>query len=335
MVNNVLVTGGAGYIGSHACKALARAGYAPVTLDNLVYGHRSAVRWGTFVRGDLADGALVRRVLREHRITAVMHFAAFAYVGESMCEPGKYFANNFGNSVTLLEAMRAEGVNRIVFSSTCATYGIPRTLPIDEHHPQQPVNPYGESKLFVERMLERFAAAHGLSYAALRYFNAAGADVDGDLGEDHDPETHLIPLIIEAALGQRPHVAVFGTDYPTRDGTAIRDYVHVTDLAHAHLLALQRLEDGADSMRLNLGTGQGHSVREVIRMVESVGGRSVPTRDAPRRPGDPPELVAAGGRAGELLGWAPRHSDLNEIVETAWRWHATRDRHVSAAVAAD
>jgi len=264
-----------------------------------------------------------------------MHFAAYAYVGESMLEPGKYFENNFCNSVTLLEAMRAEGVNRMVFSSTCATYGIPRALPIDEEHPQEPVNPYGESKLFVERMLERFGAAHGLRHATLRYFNAAGADADGELGEDHDPETHLIPLVIEAAQARRPHVSIFGTDYPTPDGTAVRDFIHVTDLASAHVSALRRLESGSESLRLNLGTGQGHSVREVIRMVEEVGGRRVPVKEAPRRPGDPPELVAASARAREMLGWTARHSDLRNIVATAWKWHARREACDRATAAAD
>ncbi len=330
MATNILVTGGAGYIGSHACKALAAAGYAPVTLDNLVRGHRSAVRWGPFVEGDLADSGLVRRVLREHRIAAVIHFAAYGYVGESMHEPGKYFANNFGNSVTLVEAMRAEGVEALVFSSTCATYGDPRWLPIDEGHPQQPVNPYGESKLFVERMLARCDAAHGLRYAALRYFNAAGADEAGDLGEDHEPETHLIPLAIEAAQGRRPHVSVFGTDYPTPDGTAVRDYVHVSDLAAAHVSALERLLGGGESLALNLGTGHGHSVRQVIRMIEEVGGCKVPVIEAPRRPGDPPELVAASARAATMLGWRARHSDLRNIVTTAWRWHARQDARVPA-----
>jgi len=335
LVDRVLVTGGAGYIGSHACKALAQAGYIPVTLDNLVYGHSQAVRWGPFVRGDVGDASLVRRVLRDHRIAAVLHFAAYAYVGESVLEPGKYYANNFSKTHALLDAMRAEGVKRIVFSSTCATYGIPQSVPIDEDHPQLPINPYGETKLFVEWMLERYRAAHGLAYATLRYFNAAGADANAELGEDHYPETHLIPLIIQAAQGQRPHVAIFGTDYPTRDGTAIRDYVHVTDLARAHVLALQRLLNGVDCIRLNLGTGQGHTVREVIRMVENVGGRPVPVLELPRRPGDPPELVAAGGRARELLGWEPRHSDMHNIVATAWRWHASHDALVPASAAAD
>jgi UDP-arabinose 4-epimerase len=332
---SVLVTGGAGYIGSHACKALAAAGFLPVTLDNLVYGHREAVRWGPFVEGDLADEALVRRALREHRVEAVIHFAGYAYVGESMQAPGKYFRNNFANTVTLLEAMRAEGVPAIVFSSTCATYGIPQAVPIGEEHPQQPVNPYGDSKLFVERMLEWYHGAHGLRYATLRYFNAAGADADGEIGEDHDPETHLIPLVIDAALGRRPQVSIFGTDYPTPDGTAIRDYIHVTDLAVAHVQAVDRLRGSVERLRLNLGTGQGHSVREVIRMVEAVSGRPVPAVEAPRRPGDPPELVAAVGKAREALGWVPRHSDLRNIVETAWRWHSRRHGVRPAAAAAD
>jgi len=324
VANSVLVTGGAGYIGSHACKALAQAGYVPVTLDNLVCGHREAVRWGPFVRGDIADRTLVRRVLREHSVAAVMHFAGYAYVGESMRAPGKYFENNFSNSAALLDSMQAEGVERIVFSSTCATYGEPQSVPIDETHRQQPVNPYGESKLFVEKMLEWYRAAHGLRYAALRYFNAAGADPDGEIGEDHDPETHVIPLLIEAALGGRTQFSILGTDYPTRDGSAIRDYVHVTDLASAHVAALRHLERGDGPLRLNLGTGRGHSVREVIRTVEEVTGRAVPVKESPRRPGDPAELVADSTRARVQLGWVPQHSDLRTIVSTAWRWHEAR-----------
>src|SRR4051794_7062470 len=301
--HNVLVTGGGGYVGSHACKALAQAGYTPVTLDNLVYGHEVSVRWGPFVRGDLADGAMVRRVLRDYKVQAVLHFAAYAYVGESMTAPGKYFQNNFCNTVSLLEAMREERVSRIVFSSTCATYGNPLRSPLDEDHPQNPVNPYGESKLFVEKMLDRFRAAHGFHYAALRYFNAAGADPDGEIGEEHDPETHLIPLVIDAALGRRSEVSIFGTDYPTPDGTAIRDYIHVSDLAVAHVQALQLLQAGEACLRLNLGTGNGHSVREVIRTVEAVSGRKVPTKEVGRRAGDPPELVAASALARHVLGW--------------------------------
>jgi UDP-arabinose 4-epimerase len=332
---NVLVTGGAGYIGSHACKALAEAGYTPVTLDNLVHGHRWAVRWGPFVRGDVADEPLVRGVLREHRIEAVIHFAGYGYVGESMLAPGKYFQNNVSGSIALLNAMRAENANCLVFSSTCATYGVPQNVPIDEDHPQHPVNPYGESKLFVERMLGWFGAAHGLRHAALRYFNAAGADADGDTGEDHDPETHLIPLAIDAALGTRPPVAIFGTDYPTPDGTAVRDYIHVTDLAAAHVEALRRLQAGAANMRLNLGTGRGHSVRDVIRAIEEVGGRPIPVTEASRRPGDPAMLVAASGRAATSLGWTPRHSDLRNIIATAWRWHSSQRARTRAAAVAD
>jgi len=332
---NVLVTGGAGYIGSHACKALAEAGYTPVTLDNLVHGHRWAVRWGPFVRGDVADEPLVRGVLREHRIEAVIHFAGYGYVGESMLAPGKYFQNNVSGSIALLNAMRAENANCLVFSSTCATYGVPQNALIDEDHPQHPVNPYGESKLFVERMLGWFGAAHGLRHAALRYFNAAGADADGDTGEDHDPETHLIPLAIDAALGTRPPVAIFGTDYPTPDGTAVRDYIHVTDLAAAHVEALRRLQAGAANMRLNLGTGRGHSVRDVIRAIEEVGGRPIPVTEASRRPGDPAMLVAASGRAATSLGWTPRHSDLRNIIATAWRWHSSQRARTRAAAVAD
>jgi UDP-arabinose 4-epimerase len=333
VVGSVLVTGGAGYIGSHACKALALAGYLPVALDNLVSGHREAVKWGPLIRGDIGDRTLVRRALREHRIAAVMHFAGYAYVGESMRNPGKYFDNNVCNTAALLEAMRAERVERIVFSSTCATYGVPERLPLAETHPQRPVNPYGESKLFVERMLEWYRAAHGLRYAALRYFNAAGADPDGEIGEDHDPETHVVPLLIDAALGLAPRFLMFGTDYPTRDGSAIRDYVHVTDLASAHVSALRRLEGSDEPLQLNLGTGSGHSVRDLVRMVERITGRPVPLDEAPRRPGDPPELFADSSRARETLGWLPRHSELETIVSTAWRWRVRRASRTRSAAA--
>ena len=322
MSANVLVTGGAGYIGSHACKSLAQAGFNPVTLDNLAFGHRWAVRWGPFVHGDLADDRLVRRVLREYRIDAVLHFAAFAYVGESMLQPGRYFQNNVSNSVGLLNSMQTEGVEHIVFSSTCATYGVPEVTPIDERHPQRPVNPYGESKLIVERTLHWFSQAHKMRHVSLRYFNAAGADPDGEIGESHDPETHLIPLIIDAAQGRRPAVSIFGTDYDTPDGTAIRDYIHVADLARAHVAALEYLRRGGESTSVNLGTGNGHSVRDVIRMVESVGGQPVPVLEEARRAGDPPALVAASGKAEKLLGWTPQYSDLRTIVSTSWDWHA-------------
>jgi UDP-arabinose 4-epimerase len=321
MSDKVLVTGGAGYIGSHAAKALARAGYTPVVYDNLVYGHREAVRWGPFVEGDLADAALLAETMRRFEIGAVMHFAAFAYVGESMTKPELYFRNNLVNSLGLLDAMCATGVRHIVFSSTCATYGVPEQVPIREDMPQRPVNPYGESKLMVERALHWYGVAHGLRHVALRYFNAAGADLEGEIGEHHEPETHLIPLVLDAALGRRAQIDVFGTDYPTPDGTAIRDYIHVGDLADAHVLALRHLAQGGDSVALNLATGQGHSVREVIAAAERITGRRVPRRESPRRPGDPPALVADPGRARDLLGWTPRLSDLDTILATAWAWH--------------
>ncbi len=322
----VLVTGGAGYIGSHTCKALAAAGDLPVTFDNLSTGHRAAVRWGPLVEGDLADRALIEQTLRRERIDAVIHFAASAHVGESMTDPAWYFRNNVIHTLTLLEAMQATGVDTIVFSSTCATYGVPAVVPIPEGHAQSPVNPYGESKLFVERALHWQGLAHGLRWLALRYFNAAGADPGGELGEVHEPETHLIPLAVQAALGQRGALKVMGTDYDTPDGTAVRDYIHVTDLADAHVRALGHLLGhrlgGGESGALNLGTGRGHSVREVIAAVQRESGRAVPHEDAPRRAGDPPALIAAPGRAAVLLGWVPEHSALETIVRTALRWHA-------------
>jgi UDP-arabinose 4-epimerase len=323
MSNKVLVTGGAGYIGSHAAKALAQWGYQPVVLDNLTRGHREAVQWGPLIEGDLADRALLRDSLRHFEIGAVMHFAASAYVGESMSKPELYFSNNMVNSLNLLEAMRESGVRRIVFSSTCATYGVPDAVPIREEMPQRPINPYGESKLMVERMLQWYGSAHGFAHMALRYFNAAGADADGEIGEHHEPETHLIPLVLDAALGRRPHVEIFGTDYPTPDGTAIRDYIHVSDLATAHVLALKHLQQGGASGALNLATGRGHSVREVIAAAERVTKRPIPRRESERRPGDPPALVADASQASALLGWTPRFSDLETIVATAWRWHST------------
>jgi len=324
MSKSVLVTGGAGYVGSHAAKALAGAGYTPVVFDSFVYGHRDAVRWGPLVEGDLSDGALLSETLRRHDIAAVMHFAAFAYVGESMQKPEIYFRNNVVNSLVLLEAMRTTGVKRLVFSSTCATYGIPDRVPIAEDTPQRPVNPYGETKLMMERMLHWEGVAHGLCHVALRYFNAAGADPDGEIGEHHDPETHLIPLILDAALGRRPQIDIFGTDYPTADGSAVRDYIHVTDLAAAHVLALRYLEAGGAPVALNLATGQGHSVREVIAAAERVTGRRIPRRESARRPGDPAALVADPGRARAVLGWTPRHSDLDTLIATAWAWHRRR-----------
>ena len=324
MATHVLVTGGAGYIGSHAAKALAEAGYVPVTYDSLVYGHREAVRWGPLIEGDLADRALVAQTLRRFEIAAVMHFAAYAYVGESMTKPELYFRNNVVNSLGLLESMNEAGIRRIVFSSTCATYGIPETVPIRETLPQRPVNPYGESKLMIERALHWHGVAHGLAHVALRYFNAAGADPEGETGEHHDPETHLIPLVLDAALGRRAQIDIYGTDYATPDGTAIRDYIHVTDLAAAHVQALDYLERGGASIALNLATGRGHSVREVIAAAERIAGRRIPQREVARRPGDPPCLVADATLANRTLGWTPRVSDLDTIIATAWAWHKKR-----------
>jgi len=320
-MKHVLVTGGAGYIGSHACKALALAGFVPVTYDNLVFGHRSAVRWGPLVHGDILDRAALDAALRAWQPVAVMHFAAFAYVGESVTHPGKYYRNNVAGSLTLLEAMRDAGVGQLVFSSTCATYGVPQAMPIAEDHPQSPINPYGASKLMVERMLRDFDVAHGLRSISLRYFNAAGADPERETGEHHDPETHLIPLVLDAAAGVRPDVTVFGDTYPTPDGTCIRDYIHVGDLAQAHVLALQALLAGAATTAYNLGNGQGFSVRQVIDAARAVTGLAVPVRMGPRRAGDPPELVGDASRIRTELGWAPRHAELADIVGTAWRWH--------------
>jgi UDP-arabinose 4-epimerase len=322
---SLLIVGGAGYIGSHTAKRAAAAGLQPVVLDNLVYGHRSAVKWGPLIEGDLADAALVRRVLREHQVTAVIHFAAYAYVGESVTNPRKYFHNNVVNTLNLLDAMVDAGVRDVVFSSTCAVYGEPREVPISESHPRDPVSPYGESKLAVEKILHWYARAYPLRFAALRYFNAAGADPEGELGEDHEPESHLIPLAIEAALGGR-ELSIFGSDYPTPDGTAIRDYIHVADLAEAHLLALKALEDGAPHLHVNLGTGRGHSVREVVAAVERASGRKVPARLVERRAGDPPALVADARQAAAVLGWKPRYPELDTIVEHAYRWRASHTK---------
>jgi len=320
MAQSILVTGGAGYVGSHACKALAAARYKPVVYDNLARGYRDAVKWGPLIEGDLHDRERLVAAMRSHRVEAVMHFAAFAYVGESVTCPELYYRNNFVGTLSLLDAMREAGVATIVFSSTCAVYGVPDTVPIRETTAKAPLNPYGETKLAIERVLHWYGTAHGLRYAALRYFNAAGTDPDGEIGENHEPETHLIPLILRAALGRGDELQIFGTDYPTRDGTAIRDYIHVTDLADAHIRALQYLMEGGDSIELNLGTGSGHSVREVVASVERVTGQRVPRSEAPRRPGDPPELVADATLARERLGWRPQHSDLDTIVRTALAW---------------
>jgi UDP-glucose 4-epimerase len=321
----VLVTGGAGYIGSHAVRQLTRAGHDVWVYDNLSRGHRAAVPNGRLVEGQLADQPRLVATLSEHGIEAVLHFAALAYVGESVEDPARYYQNNVGGSLSLLDAMREAGVSRIVFSSTTATYGVPQRVPITEDTPQQPINPYGFSKLAVERALADYATAYGLAYAALRYFNAAGASPDGDLGEDHQPETHLIPIVLQVALGQREHVTVFGDDYPTPDGTCIRDYVHIDDLAAAHTLALDHLR-GGEGLLVNLGTSRGYSVREVIDACRRVTGHAIPVKFGPRRPGDPPALVADAERARRLLAWEPKYKELESIVRTAWQWHSTHPR---------
>jgi UDP-arabinose 4-epimerase len=333
---SVLITGGAGYVGSHCAKALAAAGHQGVVLDNLARGHRDFVRWGPLFEGDIRDAAALEAVLRAHRIEAVMHFAAFAYVAESVTQPGNYYDVNVHGTRVLLDAMVRAGVPRIVFSSSCAIYGEPRAVPIVESTRPDPINPYGFTKLACERMLDDFGRAHGLRSARLRYFNAAGAEGSAEIGEDHNPESHLIPLILDAALGGSA-ILVFGTDYKTLDGTAVRDYVHVCDLARAHVLALAHLLDGGSSIALNLASGRGSSVREVIETARRVTERRIDTHGAPRRPGDPAVLVADAALARKVLGWSAERSDLATIVADAWRWHrqrfGLRERGAAIAVA--
>jgi len=317
---NVLVTGGAGYVGSHACSALRQAGFTPVTYDNLSRGFRELVRFGPFEEGDILDEARVLGVLERYRPTAVMHFAALAYVDESIAEPLDYYRNNFAGTLSLLAAMRKGDIRALVFSSTCAVYGTPETQPMAETLPQVPINPYGRSKLMVEQALRDAGAAHGLRSVSLRYFNACGADPSGEIGELHEPETHLIPRVLMAARGELNAIDIFGTDYPTPDGTAVRDYVHVCDLAGAHVAALRYLETGGETTALNLGTGRGHSVREVIDAAARVTGRTPPCRYADRRPGDPPTLVADPSAARRVLGFAPKWTQIDGIIASAWGW---------------
>lgn len=325
----VLIIGGAGYIGSHMAKRLGQLGCGVTTLDNLSSGHRDAVLCGEFVQGDLADKALLTDVLQPWSFDAVMHFASFIQVGESVQQPAKYYENNVTNTLNLLDAMRAAGVQRFIFSSTAATFGEPQYTPIDERHPQQPINPYGRSKLMIEQVLEDYARAYGLKSVCLRYFNAAGADPDGELGERHEPETHLIPLVLQAASGRRADIAVFGRDYDTPDGTCIRDYIHINDLCDAHWLSLQSLMQGADSQRYNLGNGAGFSVQEVIDTARRVTGLPITVRDAPRREGDPARLVADATLARQQLGWAPKFPDLETIVAHAWGWEQKMTRGIA------
>jgi len=317
----VLVTGGAGYIGSHACKALAKAGHTPIAFDNLVYGHRWAVRWGPLVEGNIGIRAELDAAMQKYEPDAVMHFAAFAYVGESVQQPAKYYENNVAGTLSLLECMRKNGIDRLIFSSTCATYGNPLFIPIDENHPQLPVNPYGRSKLMIEQILHDYEGAYGLKSICLRYFNAAGADPDSEIGESHDPETHLIPLVLDVACGKRQDVKIFGTDYDTPDGTCIRDYIHVMDLADAHILALEYLSNGGEGQSFNLGNGNGFSVRDVINVAKKVTGEEIKSVDANRRKGDPPVLVGSAEKAKRVLKWQPRYDDLEVIIVTSWKWH--------------
>ena len=323
----ILVTGGAGYIGSHAVLALQQAGFGVVVLDNLSYGHRELLDKELNVElivGDTNDRPLLDRLFATHNVTAVMHFAAFINVGESVNDPGKYYRNNVLGTLTLLEAMTAANVKKLVFSSTCATYGIPQAVPIAEDHPQAPINPYGTSKLMVEQILADFDVAYGLKSVCFRYFNASGADPLSRLGEDHSPETHLIPLVLLTALGKRDSISVFGTDYPTPDGTCIRDYIHVSDLANAHVLGVKYLLENGKSDAFNLGNGNGFSVREVIDAAKQVTGREIKVMECDRRPGDPPALVGSSAKAQETLGWHSQYADLHSILTHAWNWHQKR-----------
>lgn len=324
MATKVLVTGGAGYVGSHTCLKLAEAGFEPVVYDNLSNGHEAFVQWGPFERGDIRDGARLDEAFARHRPEAVLHFAALIEVGESVKHPGRFYENNVAGAVSLIEAARRANVGALVFSSTCAVYGEPVKVPMDESHPTAPLNPYGRSKLMIEQVLADMDRYAGFRSVALRYFNAAGADPEGRIGESHDPETHAIPLMIEAAMGKRKGFSLYGTDYPTRDGTAVRDYIHVLDLADAHVRAVQRLLGGGASAVFNLGTGTGTTVRELIDVIRRVGGCEFPVGEAPRREGDAPVLVADNSKAREELGWTPSH-DLESIVRTAWHWHARAD----------
>lgn len=321
MTQHVLVTGGAGYIGSHTCKLLHEKGYVPIVLDSLIYGHRSFVKWGPFFKGDIADSEILAEIFKQFRPVAVIHFAAFAYVGESVSDPAKYYSNNVSGTLSLLESMRKTTCSKIVFSSSCATYGIPGVVPIDEKQPQAPINPYGNSKLMVEKILRDYDHAYGIKSVSLRYFNAAGCDPEGEIGEDHTPETHLIPLAIYNILGKTQYLEIFGTDYDTEDGTAVRDYIHVNDLAEAHIKSIEFIESEKISDTFNLGTGNGISVQEIVDTVNKVTEKQVNVVYGKRRTGDPGKLVADASKANRTLNWLPKRSDVNTIVSDAWKWH--------------
>jgi len=321
MKKNILVVGGAGYIGSYMCKYLAKNNYQPIVLDSLVCGHAQAVKWGPLIHGSTDNPALLRQIFSDYQIAAVMHFAAFIFVGESVTEPAKYYRNNVANTLNLLEIMVEKKISDFIFSSTCAIYGEPTQIPMTEEHSLYPVNPYGRSKLMVENIVDDFKDAYGLKAVCLRYFNAAGADPDAEVGEAHDPENHLIPLILQTALGKREAIHIFGDDYPTKDGTCIRDYIHIADLAQAHLLSLESLLDGSSGGKYNLGNGNGYSVREVIDVARKITGKPIPAKVMPRRAGDAEVLIGSSEKAVRELGWKPEYPDLHTIVETAWRWH--------------
>lgn len=324
-MGRILVCGGAGYIGSHINKMLNEQGYETVVFDNLVYGHREAVKWGELVVGDLADINALDDLFTKYNFDAVFHFAAYAYVGESVENPEKYYYNNVSNTLNLLQVMKKHVVNKIIFSSTCATYGEPESVPITEDMPQNPINPYGATKLMVERIFKDYNRAYGLNFVVLRYFNAAGADPDGEIGESHNPETHIIPLVLDAASGRRPEVKVFGTDYDTLDGSCVRDYIHVTDLASAHIQALKYLENGGESDFFNLGNESGTSVLEVIESAKRVTGREIKVVEVGRRSGDPAKLVGSSRKAQEVLGWKPGYADIDTVVAHAWKWHEKKE----------
>ena len=317
----ILIVGGAGYIGSHTNKLLAESGNETVVFDNLVTGHREFVKWGEFVEGDLGQIEQIRDCFKRHPIEAVMHFSAFANVGESVADPGKYYQNNVVNTVNLLDVMREFKVTRFIFSSTAATFGTPVEIPITEEHAQNPINPYGKSKLMVENILKDYDQAYGIKHINLRYFNAAGADPDGEIGERHDPETHLIPLAIYAALGQREAIQIFGSDYGTADGTCVRDYIHVNDLADAHMKALDYMNRTGESNAFNLGNGVGFSVREIVEKVRRASGHNLKVEQVERRPGDPVTLISSSAKAREILGWIPQFHEIDTIIQTAWNWH--------------
>ena len=318
---NILVVGGAGYIGSHMCKYLSKNNYQPIVLDSLVYGHAQAVKWGPLIKGSVQNTDLLKKIFAEYNIAVVMHFAAFTYVGESVENPGKYYNNNVAATISLLDEMVNSNISNFIFSSSCAAYGNPVEIPITENHPQNPINPYGRTKLMVEQILDDYENAYGMKSVSLRYFNAAGADPDKELGEDHQPETHLIPLVLQTALGQKENIHIFGNNYPTTDGTCIRDYIHINDLAQAHLLALERLLNNLPGGKYNLGNGNGYSVKEVIETACQITGRNIPLQITDRRAGDTAILIGSSKKAVKELGWKPKYPDLNTIIETAWAWH--------------